>query len=144
MSSPKGTAAIKSFNTKSVAMQANLREFVRVYGQISNLEKFTVVRVSTSLNGNVSTSNVRGLSKFKYISQTRTINAFNYLLGSGGFITAIKTSTDVGAVSARASNDISTVLPENITATADIVLIDIVAEGSITTRGVSDVAAITL
>jgi hypothetical protein len=75
---------------------------------------------------------------------TRTINAFNYLLGSGGFITAIKTSTDVGAVSARASNDISTVLPENITATADIVLIDIVAEGSITTRGVSDVAAITL
>ena len=53
-------------------------------------------------------------------------------------------SIDVGAVSARASNDISTVLPENITATADIDLIDIVAEGSITTRGVSDVAAITL
>ena len=144
MTSPKGTAAIKSFNTKSVTNQADLREFVRIYGQISNLEKFTVVRVSTSLNGNVSTSNVRGLSKFKYISQTRTINAFNYLLGSGGFITAIKTSTDVCAVMTKTSNAISTVLPENITATADIVLIDMVAEGSITTHGVSDVAAITL
>ena len=96
------------------------------------------------MNGNVSTSNVRGLRKFKYISQTRTINAFNYLLGSGGFITAIKASTDVCAVMTKTSNAISTVLPENIIATADIVLIDIVAEGSITTRGVSDVAAITL
>ena len=144
MSSPKGTAANKSFNTKSVTGQTTLRDFVRIYGQISNLEKFTVMRVSASLDGAKSSSKVRGLSKFKYISQTRTLNAFNYLLGSGGFSTAIKSTAAIRTITTKSTSTVKAVLPVNITANADIVLSGINGSGSYSTRGVSDVAAITL
>ena len=144
MTSPKGTASIKSYNTKSVTGSTTLRDFVRIYGQISNLEKFVVMRVSATLGGAKSSSNVRGLSKFKYISQTKTLSAFNYLLGSGGFTTPIKSSSDQRSINVVSSAVAKAIAPKSSYTVASISLIETTGTGSYATQGTSDVATVTL
>ena len=144
MSSLKGTASSKTYSTKSVTGSATLREFVRIYGQITNLEKFVVMRVDTTLAGMKSSSNVRGLAKFKYITQSRTLSAFNYLLGSGGYTLSVKSTAEVRKLNTKGSMHAVRIMPKSSYNVASISLTAGTGSGSYATRGVSDVAFVTL
>jgi hypothetical protein len=65
------------------------------YKHIANLEDIEVVIFSRTLNSFVNTQAVRGLANFKVIMHTRTLNIFNWLLGSGHHDIALKSSTHV-------------------------------------------------
>lgn len=144
MPATKGTAGSKTYRTKSVTGSTTLREFVRIYGQITNLEKFVVLRVSSTLSGAKSASDVKGLSKFKYITQSRTLSAFNYLLGSGGYTLSVKNSSETRKLNTHGSMHAVRIYPKSISDVASISLTAGTDSGSYATRGVSDVAFVTL
>lgn len=122
MPATKGTADSKTYRTKSVTGSTTLREFVRIYGQITNLEKFVVLRVSSTLSGAKSASDVKGLRKFKYITQSRTLSAFNYLLGSGGYTLSVKNSSETRKLDTHGSMHAVRIYPKSISDVASISL----------------------
>lgn len=102
------------------------------------------MRVDTTLTGVKSSSNVRGLAKFKYITQSRTLSAFNYLLGSGGYTLSVKGTAETRKLNTKGTMHAVRIMPKSSYNVASISLTAGTGSGSYATRGVSDVAFVTL
>lgn len=120
------------------------------YKHIANLEDIDVVIFTRSVNGFKNTQAVRGLANFKVIMHRRSLNIFNWLLGSGHHDISVKSSTALRNLSGmKKTTAVATVTPvasNAVRTLADFgnVLTDLLADDDIPVSSCTDTRAIEL
>ena len=94
-----GTTDTKEYDTSGTTAHKEI-PLGPYYKHISNLEDIDVVIISKTVNGFVNSQAIKGLVNFKVIMHTRSLNIFNWLLGSGHHDIAVVGITHVRHLSA--------------------------------------------
>ena len=120
------------------------------YKHIANLEDIDVVIISRTLNSFVNSQAIRGLANFKVIMHTRSLNIFNWLLGSGDHDIAVQGTTtklDIDGLkktTATATLEVTSTTAVNTFADFGNVLVDLLADDDIPVTSCTDSRAIEL
>lgn len=138
-----GTTDTKQYSTSGTTVQKEI-PLGPYYKHTTNLEDFDVVILSKTVAGFVSSQAVKGLVNFKIIMHTRSLNIFNWLLGSGHHDIAVVGVTHVRHLSAlfpsilNAPLVVNTSLRVDTTTDFNNILLDLLADDDIVAINCTD------